>query len=399
MHVREDHRDTSGDGYAGQVVRDFFTHASHVPLALLILEWLQATQGYFLKPDPYVLMAAALVQSWFCGYWAATGRARPVLGNLIGPLAYSLMESALEGPAFLAQWHHLAYWVFSLLFAALQGWRAALPGLTAFFTVLENTVRAAVPLTMYALFEANSQGLAPMLDTFLDDEAHVYLSIVLLLLGVLLGFAELALRRSQARVAELMQRLKEYSSWSLGHDLLSRAIQDEAVLAMRRLDRAVLFMDIRGFTAWSEPQPPEVVVAMLNRYYGESETVLSGYRPIKIKYTADEIMAVFHQADAAVAAGRALARRMPELLAPLGLGVGIGVHHGPVVAGVVGGEASRAYDFIGDTVNTANRLCGAALAGEMLVSEAAAAAAGVTGTDWRSFPLKGKQAALRALAC
>ena len=81
---------------------------------------------------------------------------------------------------------------------------------------------------------------------------------------------------------------------------------------------------------------------------------------------------------------------------PLLLAAGAGVHYGQVVEGVLGGEGAKAYDFIGDTVNTAQRLCDAAGPGELLVSVAACKVAGITPQDQRAVVAKGKREPLQA---
>ncbi len=85
-------------------------------------------------------------------------------------------------------------------------------------------------------------------------------------------------------------------------------------------------------------------------------------------------------------------------LAAADLAVGAGVHCGPVVEGVLGGEGAKAYDFIGDTVNTAQRLCDAAMPGELLVSGAACDVAGIAPAQYRELAVKGKREPLRVAA-
>ena len=72
------------------------------------------------------------------------------------------------------------------------------------------------------------------------------------------------------------------------------------------------------------------------------------------------------------------------------------MHCGQVVEGILGGEGAKAYDFIGDTVNTAQRLCDAATAGELLVSVSACNAAGIVPAQYRDVVAKGKRELLQA---
>lgn len=384
------------DSLAARVARNFFTHSGHVPLVLLILEALLARPGYFFRADAYVLLAAGLIQAWLMELLRSGQRPHPFLTNLAGPLLYSLIEVALEGSDFFRQWHHQAYWGFAIGFGVLHWAQIKRARLSPPLVLTENIFRSAIPLVMYALFEARSKNQMFSLEVFFDDRAHDFLAIVLLLLGVLLGFADVGLRRSMARVAELTGRLRQYSEWSLGRDILNRAIADERVLSLQRVERAVLFMDIRGFTAWSERQTPESVVDMLNNYYLAADKALAGPQLIKVKYTADEVMAVFTDAKSAIDAGRKMITAMQSVLSQSDLNAGCGVHIGPVVEGVLGGEGTRAYDFIGDTVNTAQRLCDAARPGELLVSVAACNSVGIPVTASRQVVAKGKSAPIEA---
>jgi class 3 adenylate cyclase len=386
----------TSESSAARAARDFFTHSGHVPLVMLILEALLAKPGYFSGPDPYLLIIAGMFQAVVVEFMAVRDRPQPFIANLAGPALYTLIETGLEGAHFFQQWHHQAYWGFALGFALLQWAQARWEKPVEPLILAENVLRSAIPLVMYALFEARSKESLFSLDIFLADRAHVFLAIVLLLLGVLLGFADINLRRSMTTVRALTARLRQYSEWSLGRNILDRAMADERTLALQRVERAILFMDIRGFTAWSEQQAPETVVGMLNSFYHSAEEALGEIRPIKLKYTADEVMAVFQDAADAVNAGRCMLASAHALLAESHLTAGAGVHCGQVVEGVLGGEGAKAYDFIGDTVNTAQRLCDAAAAGELLVSIDACKAAGIAPAQFRDVVAKGKREPLQA---
>ena len=82
------------------------------------------------------------------------------------------------------------------------------------------------------------------------------------------------------------------------------------------------------------------------------------------------------------------------------LAAGCGVHCGPVVEGLMGTEERRSYDLLGDSVNTAKRLCDAAAGGEILLSQAVhlQLGAGLPGLQERTLQVKGKQQPLAAYA-
>lgn len=385
--------------YAARLAQQFFTHSAHAPVTILILEWLLSSADYFGRPDAYVLMGAALAQA----AWQAQARqaraARIVAGNLLGVALYTAVESLLEGSEFFDHPQHLAYWGIAGAFALLQGLRHGLPARARraqALLLLENIVRATIPVLLYAVFEARSKDVAVDFAGFFADAAHVYLAIVVLLLGILLGFADLSLRRTQQALRALAGRLHQLSSWGFGPQVVAAALQDAERVALRRQERALLFMDIRGFTAWSERQPPEAVVSMLNAYYAACETALQAPAPIKLKFTADEAMAVFADKGEAFAAARALQAAAARVLAPYGLGVGLGLHAGPVVEGLLGSASVKAYEVIGDAVNTASRLCSAAGAGELLVSPSALPDPALAEFPLRTIAAKGKREPLAA---
>lgn len=381
---------------AARAVRNFLVHSGHVPLVLLILEALLARPGYFLRVDPYLLLFAGLVQACVAEWLAERGTPHALLANLAGPLVYTALEVTLEGGEFFSQWHHQAYWGFALGFGVLQSMQIRQPRWDATLVLAESVLRSAIPLVLYAMFEARSKGAELSIHVFFGDHAHSFLVIVLLLLGVLLRFAEVSLRRSLARVHALTAQLRQYSEWALGRGILDRAIDDAQTLLLKRVDRAIVFMDIRGFTAWSEQQPPEAVVGMLNNFYAAAEASLGALSPIKLKYTADEVMAVFANAQDAVRAGTQMLAGTRDMLSAMGLQAGAGVHVGQVVEGVLGAQGAKAYDFIGDTVNTAQRLCDAAAPGEVLASVEACVAAGMAPGQTRDIVAKGKREPLRA---
>lgn len=372
--------------YKARVAQQFFTHSAHAPVTILILEWLLSGTGYFGEPDAYVLILAALIQAVWLAHPKRYQTGWIVAGNLSGVIFYTLVESLIEGLNFFSLPQHIAYWFIAVTFALLQGTRHARrthASQMQALLLLENIVRAAIPVLLYAVFEARSKQIPMDLAQFFADPAHSYLTIVVLLLGILLGFADLTLQRTQQALRALAERLHQLSSWGFGAQVVAAALQGVEQVALKRQERAMLFMDIRGFTAWSETQSPEAVVSMLNAYYAASERTLLPLVPIKIKFTADEVMAVFADKTQAFAAARQLQKVATQVLDAYQLAVGLGLHAGPVVEGLLGCASVKAYEVIGDAVNTASRLCSAAGANELLVSPAA-----LSGLSLASFPLR-----------
>jgi class 3 adenylate cyclase len=166
-----------------------------------------------------------------------------------------------------------------------------------------------------------------------------------------------------------------------------RAQHGEAVVPASLRDATVFFADIRGFTAMSEKHPPEVVVSILNRYFGEVIKLVADHQGYLNKFIGDAVVVVFNgpidQADHAERATRcamalqALVARLNEAGAfpEVGsLSVGVGVSTGPMVCGNIGSTQQMEYTVIGDTVNLAARLTSKAGKSEVWISERTVAA-------------------------
>ncbi|GAB4500473.1 MAG: adenylate/guanylate cyclase domain-containing protein [Anaerolineales bacterium] len=374
--------------------QELFGNSLYFPLVNILLESLvESPAKYLTAPDPYILLAASLIQALILNRWRSGWKRLP--GNLIGPAIYTLIEVALDGMRFFTSFNHIAFWLFAFSFGVFQAARDYLPDLWAnWLLVLEDALRGSILLVMYYVFEVKTNPQqTTSIRVFLQDSSHVFVALVAIFLGLINGFSSVAARRYLKLLGETSAKLKTYSEWLFGRDLLGQVLERPETLNLKRRARAILFMDIRGFTAWSEPRPPEDVVNMLNRYYQTSEVVLSQHRVIKFKFSADEVLAVFPEVEDALQAAVKLRIQISNLLTRHALGVGIGVHGGDVVEGMVGSKNVKFYDVIGDTVNTAKRLETAAAPGEILISDAARLALGQTFRvgDKRLIKVKGKE--------
>jgi class 3 adenylate cyclase len=235
--------------------------------------------------------------------------------------------------------------------------------------IVEHVIRTSILLAMYRIFEGLTDPDYATLAAFMTDRSHVFVVIVIPLVGLLLGVSNLNAERYLSLLRGTAAQLRGYSEWFLGRQLLSEAVQSPGALGLQRRERAVLFADIRGFTRWSETHAPEEVVAMLNSYFTAAERALNQHRAIKIQMIGDEVLSVLPDAGAGLAAALTLRAAVGPVLAGNGLAAGIGLHAGPLVEGMMGGTDIKTYNVIGDTVNTAKRICDAAAPGEVLISK------------------------------
>lgn len=143
----------------------------------------------------------------------------------------------------------------------------------------------------------------------------------------------------------------------------------------------VLFSDVRAFTSMSETLEPNIVVEMLNKYFGDMTPIVFENRGLLDKYIGDGLMALFgapkETEDAALNAVRAaveMQHRMSVVNADLKeaglseIAIGIGVNTGTVTLGYIGSEERTDYTAIGDAVNLAARLEKQALGWQIIIS-------------------------------
>jgi adenylate cyclase len=180
---------------------------------------------------------------------------------------------------------------------------------------------------------------------------------------------------------ELLTR--ERLSRLLSPNVAERVIKGQVDVAPggTRHDVTVYNSDIRGFTRMSEHTPPEEIVEMLNAYFEAMVDTIFKWEGTLDKFMGDGIMAVWgapmaHPDDPERAVECAL--EQSEVLGAFNrdrvargqpaLGVGVGIHTGPVVAGYIGSSKALSYTVIGDVANVSARVCAKARAGQIVVS-------------------------------
>jgi adenylate cyclase len=146
-------------------------------------------------------------------------------------------------------------------------------------------------------------------------------------------------------------------------DIAERLKAGEEVIADSNPDVTVLFADLVGFTPLAERLGPEAVVRLLNDVFSAFDEISAVTGVEKIKTIGDEYMVVagLDGPSARHAEMAEIALRMRDWLRHLAtdrslpLRLRIGIHSGPVVAGVIG-RRKFSFDLWGDTVNTASRM-------------------------------------------
>jgi adenylate cyclase len=190
--------------------------------------------------------------------------------------------------------------------------------------------------------------------------------------------------RERRRVTEVFGR---YVAGDVVEEVLAAPEHALASLEGETRPLSVLFADLRGFTSASEGSAPQEVVRALNVYLDAMVRAVNEERGTIDKFMGDCVMAFWgaprpteHHAQRAVRAGIRMLDYIDQAVEAGetgGLrvaGCGVGVATGEAVVGNIGSSERLDYTVIGDTVNTASRICGVADAGMLVVTEACAGA-------------------------
>jgi adenylate cyclase len=199
------------------------------------------------------------------------------------------------------------------------------------------------------------------------------------------GIAALAIENSQNADRAQQEKLKRSNfERYFTPQLAQRIASSEGATRLGGDKRivTVLFSDIRGFTALSEKMPANEMATLLTDYFTEMVECVFNNEGTLDKFIGDAVMAQWgaplgsdEDPDKAMKAAIDMMDELGKLNARWikegrpGLQIGIGINHGEAFAGNIGSERRLEYTVIGDTVNTASRLCSAAGPGEILISE------------------------------
>jgi class 3 adenylate cyclase len=188
-------------------------------------------------------------------------------------------------------------------------------------------------------------------------------------------------RRVAEQVAEneRLSKLKRFFSPQLAELIVSGGSEDP--LRSRRREIVVVFLDLRGFTAFSETFEPEEVMRTLGTYHAAMGRLVMEHEATLERFTGDGMMIflgdpvpVENAAEKGVRLALAMRAAALELSAGwkkrgVDLGLGIGIAQGFATVGAIGFEGRIDYGAIGTVTNLASRLCQQAKAGEIILSQ------------------------------
>ncbi|HEX7272032.1 MAG TPA: response regulator [Casimicrobiaceae bacterium] len=188
-------------------------------------------------------------------------------------------------------------------------------------------------------------------------------------------------RRVSEQVAELERvgRLRRFFSPQLAELIVSGGTEDP--LKSHRREITVVYLDLRGFTAFAEIAEPEEVMGVLREYHQATGKLILQYEGTLEHFTGDGITVLFNDpipvpnpAERAVRMSLAIRECVKEMSVDWSrrgydLGLGIGIAQGFATIGAIGFEQRWDYSAIGSVTNLAARLCGEAAANQILISQ------------------------------
>ncbi len=188
-------------------------------------------------------------------------------------------------------------------------------------------------------------------------------------------------QRVQEQLAQIesLGRLKRFFSPQLAELIVAGGVEDP--LKSHRREVTVVFLDLRGFTAFAEVSEPEEVMGVLREYHTEMGKLILAHEGTLERFTGDGMMIFFNDPvpmpdpeERAIRMALAMRDRVAELIVTwrkrgYELDFGVGIAQGYATIGAIGFEGRWDYGAIGTVTNLAARLCGEAKPGQILISK------------------------------
>jgi len=188
-------------------------------------------------------------------------------------------------------------------------------------------------------------------------------------------------QRVSEQVAQLdrLGRLKRFFSPQLAELIVAGDAEDP--LRSHRREVTVVFLDLRGFTAFAETAEPEEVMGVLREYHTAMGQLILEHEGTLERFTGDGMMVFFNDpvpipnpGERAIRMAVAMRDKLRDLRATwkkrgVDLDLGVGIAQGYATIGAIGFEGRMDYGAIGTVTNLAARLCGEAKPGQVLVAQ------------------------------
>jgi class 3 adenylate cyclase len=184
--------------------------------------------------------------------------------------------------------------------------------------------------------------------------------------------------KQQVDELERMARLKRYLSPQIAEKILS---EDDHLFKTHRREITIVFLDLRGFTAFSDNAEPEEVMDFLRHYHSEMGKLVFKFEGTLERFVGDGIVVIFNDpisCDDHVHKAAQMAIEMRDRVKELrtawrkkgyDLDLGVGIAAGYATLGTMGFEGRMDYGTVGNLPNLAARLCAEAKGGQILTDQ------------------------------
>jgi adenylate cyclase len=184
--------------------------------------------------------------------------------------------------------------------------------------------------------------------------------------------------KKQVTEIQRMERLKRYLSPQIAATILD---EDQDLFKTHRREITIVFLDLRGFTAFSDNAEPEEVMELLRHYHNEMGKLIFKFAGTLERFMGDGIVVIFNDpiptenhAHKAAQMALEMRDRVKELRAAwlkkgYDLDLGVGLAAGYATLGTVGFEGRMDYSTVGNLPNLAARLCAEAKGGQILTDQ------------------------------
>ncbi len=239
-----------------------------------------------------------------------------------------------------------------------------------------------IALFYYFINHRNTFSIDP---DFLDPFDHLQKGLIFLLAGIITGVITIQIQKrifSSLRSLEDKNQIIRVFGQHVSPVVVNRILDQKKDLVSEIRYVCIMFLDIRGFTKFSESKKPEEVVYYLNTLFSFMIDIVNHNHGIINKFLGDGFMAVFgaplsngNDCQDAVTAALEIIERIEREIAAGNIPptrIGIGLHSGNAVTGTVGSILRQEYTVIGDVVNLACRIeqLNKQFTSQVLISEA-----------------------------
>lgn len=239
-----------------------------------------------------------------------------------------------------------------------------------FLFIILSTLRLNFPLSFFCgALSAASYVVIKLLmrNDFTSNDAGR--AVILLLSGVAAGLVANQIRNginNSVKEAERRQRVENLFGRQISAEVAEKMIEGDGIIESRRMNVAILFIDIRNFTKFAAGRRPEEIVQYQNAFFKIVINTVAKYHGVVHQFLGDGCMVTFgaplhleNPSQNAVEAGLALAKAIDaaclceEIPATR---IGLGIHAGEVVTGNIGTQERQQYSITGSVVILASRI-------------------------------------------